>query len=92
MRTAIQRFNKIFSKPRWSELNVDSTYICTYLCKSCYVCYLPYLPSPIPTPIPTPPNPSAGGGCLGGGGGGGRGVGWVGGREVGEIADVARLA
>ena len=39
--------------------NVDSTHICAYLRKSCYVCYLPYLPSPIPTPIPTPPNPSA---------------------------------
>ena len=38
--------------------NVDSTHVCAYLRKSCYVCYLPYLPSPIPTPIPTPPNRS----------------------------------
>ena len=35
--------------------NEDSTHICAYLRKSGYVCYLPYLPSP----IPTPPNPSA---------------------------------
>ena len=45
--------------------NVDSTHICAYLRKSGYVCYLPYLPSP----IPTPPNPSAGGGESGVGGG-----------------------
>ena len=44
--------------------------------KSCYVCYLPYLPSP----IPTHPNPSAGGDVSGGAGGrwgwGGWGWGW----------------
>ncbi len=78
-----------------SKMVTGVGHICAYLRKSCYVCYLPYLPSPIPTPIPTPPNPSAGGG------GGGRGRvgwgcwGWGGGDgawEVGEVADVARLA
>ena len=64
--------------------NVDSTHVCAYLCKSCYVCYLPYLPSPIPTPIPTP-HPGAG---VGGDGDGGVDGAW----EVGEVADVARLA
>ena len=73
----------------WRLVNVVSAHICAYLCKSCYVCYLPYLPSP----IPTPPNPSAGGDVSGGGGrwgwGGGGGDGaW----EVGEVADVARTA
>ena len=68
--------------------NVDSTHICAYLRKSGYVCYLPYLPSP----IPTTPNPSAGGGCLGWEVG--AGVGGVGDEawKVGEVADVARLA
>ena len=76
-----------------SSCNVEPTYICTYLCKSCYVSCLPYLPSP----IPAAPNPSAGGGCLGGGhegGGVGAGVGGDGdgAGEVGEGAEVARLA
>ena len=78
--------------------NVDSTHICAYLRKSCYVSCLPYLPSPIPTPIPTLPNPRAGGGWGRGRVGWGRwgwGVGDGGGDgawEVGEAADVARLA
>ena len=53
--------------------NVVSTHICAYLRKSCYVCYLPYLPSP----IPIPPNPSAGG-DVSGGWGGALGLGGVG--------------
>ena len=57
-----------------SSCNVESTYICTYLCKSCYVCYLPYLLSP----IPTPPQPQRWGGCLGWVGGGTLGLGGVG--------------
>ena len=70
-------------------VNEDSTHICAYLRKSGYVCYFLYLPSP----IPTPPNPSAGGGCLGWvGGGAGVGGGGDGAWEVGEVADVARLA
>ena len=82
--------------------NVDSTHICAYLRKSCYVCYLPYLPSPIPTPISTPPTPAPGGVGWGGdaGGGWGEGAGVGGGGdgggdgawEVGEVVDVARLA
>ena len=55
--------------------NVDSTYICAYLYKSCYVCYLTYLPSP----IPTPPNPSAGGRGVG------KGVGGVGALGLGGV-------
>ena len=67
------QFSKMFRKmcPRstWHVMrihveNMDSTYICAYLRKSCYVCYLPYLPSPIPTPIPTPPTPAPGGGVY----------------------------
>ena len=68
--------------------NVDSTYLCTYLHKSAYICYLAYLPSPIPTPPtpqrPPPPETSSPGAGFGGGGDGA----W----EVGEVADVARLA
>ena len=72
--------------------NKDSTHICAYLRKSGYVCYLPYLPSPIPTSQPQrppthPPETSPPALGLGGGGDGGGDGAW----EVGEVADVARL-
>ena len=56
-------FRKMCPRSTWHVMrihveNVVSTHICAYLRKSCYVCYLPYLPSPIPTPIPTPPTPA----------------------------------
>ena len=71
--------------------NVDSTQICAYLRKSRYVCYLTYLPNPIPTPAQ---DVWVGATTLGwrGAGVGWVGWGWDGASEVGEVADVARLA
>ena len=85
-------FREMCTRSTWHGVRSyveNVVHICAYLCKSCYVCYLPYLPSP----IPTPPNPSAGG-DVSGGWVGGAGVGWggAGAWEVGEVADVARLA
>ena len=95
-------FRKMCPRRTWHVMrihveNIDSTHICKYLRKSCYVCYLPYPPSSIPTPIPTPPTPAPGGMSRAGGceGGGDAGVGAVVGEgawEVGEVADIARLA